>query len=101
MPKKAYKYFVENKILENKDGKIRRVIQGKVIKKTGDKTINVLVERKVLHPKYHKIVKKFKKYLVHDENNEAKVGDIVTAIEYIPISKRKTFVLKEIVERGE
>ena len=79
----------------------KRVIQGKVIKKTGDKTINVLVERKVLHPKYHKIVKKFKKYLVHDEENAANVGGIVTAIEHRPISKRKTFVLKEIVERGE
>ncbi len=79
----------------------KRIITGKVIKKTGDKTINVLVERKVLHPKYHKIVKKFKKYLVHDEDNAAKVGDTVTAIENRPISKRKTFVLKEIVERGE
>ncbi len=79
----------------------KRMINGKVIKKTGDKTINVLVERKVLHPKYHKIVKKFKKYLVHDEENAANVGDIVTAIEHRPISKRKTFVLKEIVERGE
>ncbi len=79
----------------------KRVIQGKVIKKTGDKTVNVLVERKVLHPKYHKIVKKFKKYLVHDEKNEANIGDVVTAIEHRPISKRKTFVLKEIVERGE
>ena len=79
----------------------KRVIQGKVIKKTGDKTINVLVERKVLHPKYHKIVKKFKKYLVHDEKNEANVGDVVRAIENRPLSKRKTFVLTEIVERGE
>jgi len=74
----------------------KRVITGKVIKKTGDKTI-----RKVLHPKYHKIVKKFKKYLVHDEKNEAKVGDIVSAIENRPISKRKSFVLKDILERGE
>ena len=79
----------------------KRVIQGKVIKKTGDKTINVLVERKVLHPKYHKIVKRFKKYLVHDEKNEANVGDVVTAIEHRPISKRKSFTLLEIVERGE
>jgi len=79
----------------------KRIITGKVIKKTGDKTINVLVERKVLHPKYHKIVKKFKKYLVHDEKNEANVGDVVSAIENRPISKRKSFVLKDILERGE
>jgi small subunit ribosomal protein S17 len=79
----------------------KRIIKGVVIKKSGDKTINVLVERRIMHPKYHKIVKKFKKYLVHDENNEARVGDVVTAIEHRPISKRKSFVLKEIVERGE
>ncbi len=79
----------------------KRIITGKVIKKTGDKTINVLVERRVLHPKYHKIVKKFKKYLVHDEENAANVGDVVSAIENRPISKRKSFVLKDILERGE
>ncbi|MRJ06802.1 MAG: 30S ribosomal protein S17 [Epsilonproteobacteria bacterium] len=79
----------------------RRIIKGVVIKKSGDKTINVLVERRIMHPRYHKIVKRFKKFLVHDENNEAQVGDVVTAIEHRPISKRKSFVLKEIVERGE
>ncbi|MBD3839698.1 MAG: 30S ribosomal protein S17, partial [Epsilonproteobacteria bacterium] len=42
----------------------KRVIQGKVIKKAGDKSVTILVERKVLHPKYHKIVKRFKKYIV-------------------------------------
>ena len=79
----------------------KREIQGIVVKKSGDKTVSVLVERKVLHPKYHKIVKRFKKYLVHDEKNEANVGDIVSAIEHRPISKRKSFVLKDILERGE
>jgi len=78
----------------------KRVIQGKVIKKAGDKTATVLVERKVVHPRYHKIVKRFKKYLIHDERNETKIGDIVLAIECRPISKRKTFRLKEIVSSG-
>ncbi len=78
----------------------KRVVQGKVIKKSGDKTISVLVERKVMHPRYHKIVKRFKKYLVHDEKNQANVGDVVSAIECRPISKRKSFRLKEIVESG-
>ena len=78
----------------------KRVIQGTVVKKSGDKTISLLVERKVMHPKYHKIVKRFKKYLVHDERNEANVGDVVTAIECRPISKRKSFRLKEIVQAG-
>ena len=78
----------------------KRVIQGTVIKKSGDKTISVLVERKVMHPKYHKIVKRFKKYLVHDAKNEANVGDVVTAVECRPISKRKSFRLQKIVEAG-
>ncbi len=75
-------------------------IQGTVVKKAGDKTATVLVERKVVHPRYHKIVKRFKKYLVHDERNETNVGDTVTAIECRPISKTKSFRLKEIVATG-
>ncbi len=78
----------------------KRVIQGRVIKKSGDKTVSMLVERKVMHPRYHKIVKRFKKYLVHDEKNQANVGDIITAVECRPISKRKSFRLKEIVQAG-
>ena len=79
----------------------KREIQGVVLKKSGDKTVSVLVERRVLHPRYHKTVRRFKKYLIHDEKNEANVGDIVSAIEHRPISKRKSFVLKDILERGE
>ena len=78
----------------------KREIQGVVVKKSGEKTISVLVERKVLHPKYHKTVKRFKKYLVHDEKNEVEVGDTVIAIECRPFSARKSFRLKEIVARG-
>jgi len=79
----------------------KRQIQGTVIKKAGDKTATVLVERKVLHPRYHKTVKRFKKYLVHDEKNDANVGDTVVAIECRPLSKTKSFRLLEIVKRGE
>ena len=75
-------------------------IQGTVVKKAGDKTATVLVERKVVHPRYHKIVKRFKKYLIHDENNQTNVGDTITAIECRPISKTKSFRLKEIVATG-
>ena len=78
----------------------KRVIQGKVIKIAGKKSATVLVERKVLHPKYHKIVKRFKKYIIHDEENTAHVGDTVSAIESNPISKRKSFTLQSVVERG-
>jgi len=79
----------------------KRVISGTVIKKAGDKTATVLVERKVLHPRYHKTVKRFKKYLVHDEKNEVNVGDSVSAIECRPLSKTKNFRLLEITKRGE
>ncbi len=79
---------------------LKREIKGTVVKKAGEKTITVLVERKVVHPRYHKIVKRFKKYLVHDERNEVNVGDTVVAIECRPISKTKTFRLKEITARG-
>jgi small subunit ribosomal protein S17 len=79
----------------------KRQIQGTVIKKAGDKTATVLVERRVLHPRYHKTVKRFKKYLVHDEKNDTNVGDTVIAIECRPISKNKSFRLLEIVKRGE
>jgi small subunit ribosomal protein S17 len=79
----------------------KRVISGTVIKKAGDKTATVLVERKILHPRYHKTVKRFKKYLVHDEKNEANVGDSINAIECRPISKNKAFRLIEITQRGE
>lgn len=79
----------------------KRVIQGEVVKIAGDKTVTVLVERKVLHPRYRKIVKRFKKYLIHDEKAQAQVGDTVTAIECRPISKRKSFRLQQILVRGE
>ncbi|NPA29766.1 MAG: 30S ribosomal protein S17 [Epsilonproteobacteria bacterium] len=78
----------------------KRIIQGTVIKKAGEKTATVLVERRIMHPRYHKTVKRFKKYLIHDERNETNVGDVVSAIECRPISKRKSFRLKEIVSRG-
>lgn len=78
----------------------KRVIQGTVVKKAGDKTVTVLVERKVMHPKYHKFVRRFKKYLVHDEKNQVQDGDMVEAIECRSISKRKSFRLKEILSSG-
>jgi len=78
----------------------KREIQGVVVKKSGDKTASVLVTRQVIHPKYHKTVKRFKKYLIHDEKNELKEGDTVIAIECRPLSKTKSFRLKTIVATG-
>lgn len=78
----------------------KREIQGVVVKKSGDKTASVLVTRSVLHPKYHKTVKRFKKYLIHDERNELNVGDTVIAVECRPLSKTKSFRLKTVVATG-
>lgn len=78
----------------------KRIIQGKVVSKAGDKSVVILVERKVVHPKYRKIVKRFKKYTIHDETNSVKVGDVISAIECKPISKTKTFNLQNIVSVG-
>ncbi len=75
---------------------LKRVIQGVVVSKAGDKTATVMVERRVMHPRYRKFVKRFKKYLVHDENNQSNVGDIVSAIECRPVSKKKAYRLKNI-----
>lgn len=78
----------------------KRIIQGEVVSKAGDKSVTILVERKVVHPKYRKIVKRFKKYAVHDEQNSIKVGDVITAIECKPLSKTKAFKLKDIISVG-
>ncbi|NEW61078.1 30S ribosomal protein S17 [Sulfurovum sp. bin170] len=79
----------------------KRQITGTVIKIAGEKTATMVVERKVIHPRYHKTVKRFKKYLIHDEKGQAKVGDIVSAIECRPLSKTKSFRLLEILKVGE
>ncbi len=79
----------------------KREISGVVVKRAGDKSATVLVERKVLHPKYHKTVKRFKKYIIHDEKNELGLGDTVIAVECRPLSKTKSFRLQTIVARGE
>ncbi|MGP1580447.1 MAG: 30S ribosomal protein S17 [Wolinella sp.] len=78
----------------------KRIIQGRVVSKAGDKSATILVERRVIHPRYRKIVKRFKKYIVHDENNAVKVGDVIEAIECRPISKRKAFNLHKVLLVG-
>ena len=79
----------------------KRQISGTVIKIAGNKTATMLVERKVLHPRYHKTVKRFKKYLIHDEKGVAKVGDMISAIECRPLSKTKSSRLLKILKVGE
>ncbi len=77
----------------------RRLI-GVVINNNMDKTVNVLVERKVLHKKYKKFIKRRKKYLAHDQDNICGIGDKVMLIESRPLSKRKSFKVLKILQKA-
>lgn len=75
----------------------RRSFEGKVLVARGDKTINVLVESKIMHPKYRKQYLQSQKYLVHDAANAAKVGDKVSFEECRPLSKTKRWRLVKVL----
>ena len=77
-----------------------RTVTGRVISDKMNKTITVLVERRVKHPVYGKFVRKSTKLHAHDENNECKEGDVVTIAECRPISKSKAWRLIEVVEKA-
>jgi small subunit ribosomal protein S17 len=82
------------------ESKTNRTLTGRVVSNKMDKTITVLVERKVAHPIYGKFVKQSTKVHAHDENNECQEGDTVTVAECRPLSKSKTWKLVEIVTRA-
>ena len=75
-------------------------LSGKVVSDKMDKTITVLVERKVKHPLYGKIMVRSKKYHVHDENNEFHPGDMVVIEECRPLSKTKAWRVVKLMEKG-
>lgn len=78
----------------------RKVYQGRVVSDKMDKTITVAIETYKNHPVYGKRVKYTKKFKAHDENNEAKTGDLVRIMETRPTSATKRFRLVEIVEKA-
>lgn len=78
----------------------RRVMEGKVVSNKADKTVTVLVERRVMHPLYKKFFKRSKKYLAHDETNNCGLGDTVVIEECRPISARKTWTVIETKEKA-
>ncbi len=80
---------------------LRKVRTGVVSGNKMDKTITVLIERKVKHPLYGKFVKKSKGFHAHDEKNECNVGDVVRIMETRPLSKTKRWRLLDIVERAK
>jgi small subunit ribosomal protein S17 len=87
----------ENVISRN----LRKTIIGEVSSNKTDKTITVLVQRRVKHPIYGKFVKKTKKYTAHDETNDCNIGDRVQIMETRPLSKTKRWRLIEILERAK
>lgn len=77
-----------------------RTLTGRVVSDKMNKTITVLVERKVPHPMYGKYVRRSTKIHAHDESNECKAGDLVTITQCRPLAKTKAWRLVEIVERA-
>ena len=78
-----------------------RRLTGRVVSDKMDKTVTVLVERKVQHPLYGKFVRKSKKYHAHDETNQYKEGDTVVIEESRPLSRTKTWRVTNLVEKAK
>lgn len=84
---------------ENSVRNRRKVRTGVVVGDRADKTVTVLVERRLAHPLYGKQIKRSKKYHAHDEENECQVGDTVSIMETRPLSKTKRWRVVELLER--
>jgi len=79
----------------------RKVVLGKVVSNQSDKTITVLVERRIRHPVYGKYVTKSSKFMVHDQDNVCSIGDVVRIMETRPLSKCKHWRLMEIIKKAQ
>lgn len=79
----------------------RKERTGRVVSNKMDKTVTVVVERRIAHPLYKKIMRRSKKYHAHDEKNECGIGDLVRIRETRPLSKLKRWRLIRIIERAE
>ena len=87
---------------EATEGRARRKVRtGEVVSDKMTKTVVVKIDRRVLHPTVHKYVKQTRKFKVHDENNECRVGDIIRFVETRPLSKEKRWRFLEFVERAK
>jgi small subunit ribosomal protein S17 len=83
-----------------KPAAIRTQKVGKVVSNSMDKTVVVSVDYVRRHPIYHKRIRRTSKFMAHDEQNTCKTGDIVRIEEIRPLSKRKRWIVREIVERA-
>jgi small subunit ribosomal protein S17 len=82
------------------ESKLKRTLTGKIVSDKMDKTVTVLVERRVMHPVLGKVVRRSKKYHAHSENNEFKAGDVVQIEETRPIAKTKAWKVSKLVEKA-
>lgn len=78
----------------------RRVLEGQVVSNKADKTVTVLVERRIKHPIYKKFIRKSAKYAAHDEQNQYGIGDVVEIEECAPISKSKKWKVVALKEKA-
>ncbi|MDR1162980.1 MAG: 30S ribosomal protein S17 [Candidatus Accumulibacter sp.] len=78
----------------------KRSLVGRVTSDKMDKTVTVLVERRVKHPIYNKIIARSRKYHAHNEDNQAKMGDLVEIQESRPLSKTKAWVVSRLLEKA-
>jgi small subunit ribosomal protein S17 len=79
---------------------IKRTLSGRVVSDKMEKTVTVLIERKVKHPVYGKVMVRSKKYSAHNEGNLAKAGDLVEIVETRPISKTKAWAVTKVLEKA-
>lgn len=79
---------------------IKRTLIGRVVSDKMEKTVTVLIERKVKHPVYGKVMVRSKKYHAHNDDNRAREGDLVQIAESRPISKTKSWVVTDVLEKA-
>lgn len=82
------------------EGKLKRTLTGRIVSDKMDKTVTVLVERRVMHPVLGKVVRRSKKYHAHSESNEFKAGDLVLIEETRPVSKTKAWKVSKLLEKA-
>jgi len=83
------------------DRNYRKIRSGVVVSNKMDKTVVVSVQRQIMHPTYHKIVRRRKHYAAHDEENQCNIGDTVRITETRPLSKTKRWRVSQVLERAK
>lgn len=101
MSKKMSENKGETVVVKDEAAATKRILTGRVVSDKMDKTVVVLIERKVPHPEYGKFVKRSTKLHAHDETNHCKMGDLVSIAESRPYSKTKSWIIVDVLERAK